>query len=113
MSDSQTLYVRTLGTVAELDAWKGPRPNRVGQPANRADLPKDDLQSHWREDHHIGRNAIVPMGSLPDAQFLPAVDSVATAGVSKSVKLIDTEIPVTSLVPPSKMTGGWFREDPW
>jgi hypothetical protein len=113
MSDSQTLYVRNPGHVAELEEWQRPRELRGGQLGNRAELLTDDLQSQRREDRHPAINATVAQEAVGELQFPPKLDPALQADGGFDAKPIATDIPVDPVVPRSKMAGGWFREDPW
>jgi hypothetical protein len=48
-----------------------------------------------------------------DSQFPPAIGLVPAAVVVRDAKSLAQGIPAPTLVAPSKMAGGWFREDPW
>ena len=111
MSDSQTLYVSNAGSVAELEEWKRPRELRGEQPGNNADLLKEDRRPHWREERHGSRSTTVAAMAAAESQFPPGLDPVPEAALE--AKSLTQDIPAAKLVPPSKMTGGWFREDPW
>lgn len=113
MSDSRTLSIRNPGSVAELEEWKRPREPRGNQPANRAALLKDDVQLQRREDRAASRNVTAALAAVADTPSLPASDTVLTADAGVVAKSKAADLPASPLVPPSKMAGGWFREDPW
>lgn len=113
MSDSQTLYLSNAGSVTALEEWKQPRELRGEQPGNRAELLTEDRRPHWREERQGSRSTTAAAMASEDSQFPPAIGLVPAAVVVRDAKSLAQAIPAPTLVAPSKMAGGWFREDPW
>jgi len=112
MNNSQTLYVPNPRIDTEAEEWKRPREGKRSEPANKADLLSYDVQSPRHDEKQLGRNATATMSSRPVPGQLPADHEPILTPIP-----VLEEAPAATvrpqLVPPSKMQGTWFREEPW
>ncbi len=112
MNNSQTLYVPNPRIDTDADEWKRPREGKGSEPANKADVLSYDVQSPRRDEKQPGRNVTAAMSSGPVHGWLP-VDREPTLTPIPVLEEAPAATVRPQLVPPSKMQGTWFREEPW